>query len=58
MLKPQGAGEQKILGVCWEPNSNQLIFDVAEIAQLDGTLEPTKRSTIGRFYNPLGFLSM
>ena len=56
----KGAGEQKILGVRWEPNSDQLIVDVAEIAQLAGTLEPTKRnvvSTIGRFYDPLGFLS-
>lgn len=54
------AGERKILGVRWEPNSDQLTFDVAEIAQLAGTLEPTKRnvvSTIGRFYDPLGFLS-
>lgn len=56
----QGAGKQKILGVRWEPNSDQLILDVAELAQLAGTLEPTKRnvvSTIGRFYDPLGFLS-
>ncbi len=54
------SGEQKILGVRWEPNSDQLVFDVAEIAQLAGTLEPTKRnvvSTIGRFYDPLGFLA-
>ena len=56
----QGAGEQRILGVRWEPSSDQLIFDVAEIAQLAKTLEPTKRnvvSTIGRFYDLLGFLS-
>ena len=67
MLKPLLAatpdkelGSKKVLGVCWEPNSDQLIFDVAEIAQLTGTLEPTKRnvvSTIERFYDPLGFLS-
>ena len=56
----QGTGEQKILGVHWEPNSDYFVFGVAEIAQFPGTLEPSNRnvvSTIGRFYNPLGFLS-
>jgi hypothetical protein len=52
--------ESKILGVRWNPQTDRLIFDTAEIARLAGCLEPTKRnivSTIGRFYNPLGFLS-
>ena len=34
---------------------------LANVAQLASTLEPTKRnivSTIGRFYNPLGFLAL
>ena len=52
--------EQKILGVHWEPDGNQLVLDVANVAQLASTLEPTKRnivSKIGRFYDPLGFLA-
>ena len=53
----QGPGfrEHKMLRVRWEPDGNQLVFDVANVAQLASTLEPTKRnivSTIGRFYNP------
>ena len=44
----------------WEPDSDQLVFDIADVAQLAITLEPTERnvvSTIGRFYDPLGFLA-
>ena len=52
--------ESKILGVRWNPLVDQLIFDTVEIARLAGALKPTKRniiSTIGKFYDPLGFLS-
>ena len=52
--------ESKILGVRWNPYGDRLIFDVTEIARLAGSLEPTKRnvvSTIGKFYDPLGFLA-
>lgn len=52
--------EHKVLGVVWNPESNQLIFDVANLAQLALDLHPTKRnlvSLIGKFYDPLGFLS-
>ena len=55
-----GSGEHKILGVRWEPDGDQLVLDVANVAQLASALEPTKRnivSTIGRFYDPLGFLA-
>ena len=55
-----GSEEQKILGVRWEPDGDQLVLDVANVAQLASILEPTKRnivSTIGRFYDPLGFLA-
>ena len=54
-LQGPGSGKHKILGVRWEPDGNQLVLDVANVAQLASTLEPTKRnivSTIGRFYNP------
>ena len=52
--------EHKILGVLWNPESDQLIFRVAEIATLAVNLNPTKRnlvSFIGRFYDPIGFLA-
>ena len=44
----------------WEPDGDQLVLDVANVAQHVSTLEPTNRnivSTIGRFYDPLGFLA-
>jgi len=52
--------EHKVLGVPWNPESDQLIFDVANLARLAIDLHPTKRnlvSLIGKFYDPLGFLS-
>ena len=53
-----GSEEQKILGVRWEPYGDQLVLDVANVAQVASTLEPTKRkivSTIGRFTIHWGF---
>ena len=53
-------GEHKILGVPWNPISDCLIFDVAELARLASSLQPTKRnviSLIGRFYDPLEVLA-
>ena len=44
----------------WNPNSDQLIVDVRELAQLATTVQPTKRnliSMIGKFYDPLGLLA-
>ncbi len=55
-----GPGEHKVLGVHWLPDCDQLIFDVAEVARLAISLDPTKRnvvSTIGTFYDPLGYLA-
>ena len=57
--KPEPGGH-KVLGVHWLPDCDQLIFDVAEVARLAITLDPTKRnvvSTIGKFYDPLGYLA-
>ena len=54
------SGEHKIIGVRWEPSSDQLAFNVANIAQLARMLEPTKSSVvsmIGRFHDPIGFLA-
>ena len=52
--------EHKVLGFLWSPESDQFIFDVSILARLACDLQPTKRnlvSLIGRFYDPLGFLS-
>ena len=52
--------EQKILGVCWNVDDDQLHFGFANVAHQAKQLEPTKRnvvSIVGRFYDPLGFLS-
>ena len=53
-------GEQKVLGVRWDVASDHFTFNVDDIACLAKELEPTKRhivSIVGRFYDPLGFLS-
>ena len=50
-------GEQKVFGLCWEVATDRICFGFTEIAQ---QLEPTKRnlvSTIGKFYDPLGYLA-
>ena len=52
--------ESKVLGMRWNPHNDCIIFDVTHIAQLAASLEPTRRnvvSTVGKFYDPLGFLS-
>ena len=52
--------EQKVLGVRWNPTSDRLNFDPRTIAKLADSSKPTERndiSTIGRFFDPLGFLS-
>lgn len=52
--------EQKVLGVRWRPSDDCLVFDVSAIVETASTLEPTKRnviSTIGKFFDPLGFLT-
>ena len=50
----------KVLGVLWDPRDDCLQFSVADTAEVAARIEPTKRnviSVIGRFYDPLGFLS-
>ena len=58
--QPVHSGDQKILGVCWNVDDDQLRFGFTDIAHQARQLEPTKRnivSIVGRFYDPLGFLS-
>ncbi len=54
------ASTVKVLGVVWDPGEDYLQFGVADIAEVASSVEPTKRnivSTIGKFYDPLGFLA-
>ena len=54
------SGEQKVLGVRWNVVCDQLVFDFSEVAILAKDMCPTKRnviSIIGRFFDPLGYLS-
>ena len=55
-----GPGEQRILGICWRVQLDQLVFEFSGIASAAALLMLTKRnviSIIGRFYDPLGFIS-
>lgn len=55
-----GLGEQKVLGVRWSIQTDQLLFEFSDVANIAKLLSPTKRnviSIIGRFYDPLGYLS-
>ena len=50
----------KVLGVHWRSSDDRLVFNVSAITQLASTHKPTKRnvvSTVGRFYDPLGFMA-
>lgn len=54
------SGEQKILGVRWNVNTDQFVVSLDEIARLARSLEPTKRnivSLVGKFYDLLGILA-
>ena len=58
---PSRTEEHKVLGVPWNPASDQFLFDAGNIAQLALDLSPTKRnlvSLIGKFYDPLGFFPL
>ena len=58
--QPNGTEEHKVLGVCWNIQSDYLVFQLSTIGEAAVTLVPTKRrviSLIGSFYDPLGFLS-
>ena len=50
----------RVLGIIWDPLRDHLHFSVAKVAETAAVIEPTKRnvvSTIGKFYDPLGFLA-
>ena len=44
----------------WNVSTDHFLFDLGDIASLAKASEPTKRhivSIVGKFYDPLGFLS-
>ena len=50
----------KVLGVSWDSDDDTLAFNLSELSDTAMGLHPTKRnvvSLIGRFYDPLGYLS-
>ena len=52
--------EQKVLGIRWNLSSDQLVINLDDIASAAMSLSPTKRnivSLVGRFYDPLGYLT-
>ena len=54
------SGEQRVLGVQWNVNTDHLVFNVSDIALQAKNVQPTKRNivrTVGRFYDPMGFLA-
>ena len=51
---------QKVLGMRWNMSEDTLVFSLHDIAEQAKKLHSTKRnvvSLIGKFYDPLGFLS-
>ena len=53
-------GDQKVLGVCWNVPSDNLLFSFDCLAVLAAKMEPTKRnvvSVVSRFYDPIGLVT-
>ena len=64
IVGPQQIGENssatKVLGMCWDTDTDQFYFDFSELIHYASTLPMTKRSVLkltGRVFDPLGFLS-
>ena len=55
--EPVSVEEHKVLGIPWSPEADRFHFNVTHLAE---NLTLTNRnfvSLVGRFYDPLGFLS-
>ena len=53
-------GDQKVLGVCWNVPSDNLLFSFDCLAVLAAKMEPMKRnvvSVVSRFYDPIGLVT-
>ena len=64
MVGPQQISENKsatkVLGMCWDTDTDQFYFDFSELIHYASSLPMTKRSVLkltGRVFDPLGFLS-
>ena len=60
MYQQTHPNDQRVLGVPWNVNDDQLMFSLAGIAETAVRLEPTKRSVISlisQIYDPLGLIS-
>ena len=56
---PTCKGNQKILGMQWDADNDNLIIDVKDVAALAKRLPPTKRNVISvasKVYDPIGFI--
>ena len=52
--------EQKILGICWNPVVDELVFDIGRVIREFPEPEPTKRNVVSlasKFYDPLGIVT-
>ncbi len=51
---------RQVLGVDWDVENDQLLFDISNLACFMKTMDPTKRNAISlatRFYDPLGVIA-
>ncbi|KAF0310336.1 hypothetical protein FJT64_018671 [Amphibalanus amphitrite] len=58
-LGEEATAERKVLGICWIPGDDQLVFKTAFLTQLGREAPETKRNILSvsaRFYDPLGLL--
>ena len=56
-----GGGKSKVLGINWDSNSDNFLFDLRNIVDFAQSLPPTKRSVFklaAKIFDPLGCLSV
>ena len=56
----ENSSATKVLGMCWDTDTDQFYFDFSELIHYASSLPMTKRSVLkltGRVFDPLGFLS-
>ena len=56
----ENSSATKVLGRCWDTDTDQFYFDFSELIHYASSLPMTKRSVLkltGRVFDPLGFLS-
>lgn len=57
----EDVGERKVLGVRWNPSTDELVFDLHDLVPRTDFSSPVTKhqviSTVGKFYDPLGILA-